>query len=97
MQIMDLGRIEVICPCCETKLQVDQKTGEIIWEEKKEKVMPSLSDMVKIIMLIKKNKSRYLLNEVKCKKTETVYWKKSSGQLEKMLINQKIFHFEILT
>ena len=47
MQIMDLGRIEVICPCCETKLQVDKKTGEIIWEEKKEKVIPSLSDMVK--------------------------------------------------
>ena len=47
MQIMDLGRVEVICPCCETKLQVDKKTGEIIWEEKKEKVMPSLSDMVK--------------------------------------------------
>jgi uncharacterized protein YbaR (Trm112 family) len=32
----------VVCPCCETKLQVDKKTGEIIWEEKKEKPMPSL-------------------------------------------------------
>jgi hypothetical protein len=41
------GRIEIICPCCETTLQVDKKTGEIIWEEKKEKVMPSLADMVK--------------------------------------------------
>ena len=47
VQIMDLGRVEVTCPCCETKLQVDKKTGEIIWEEKKEKVIPSLSDMVK--------------------------------------------------
>jgi len=44
---MSSGRMEVICPCCETKLQVDKKTGEIIWEEKKEKVMPSLADMVK--------------------------------------------------
>ena len=38
--------MEVICPCCETKLQVDKKTGEVIWEEKKEKPMPSLLDMV---------------------------------------------------
>jgi vacuolar-type H+-ATPase subunit H len=28
-------------------LQVDKKTGEIIWGEKKEKVMPSLAEMVK--------------------------------------------------
>ena len=44
---MSSGRIEIICPCCETKLQVDKKTGEIIWEEKKEKATPSLADMVK--------------------------------------------------
>ena len=44
---MSSGKIEVICPCCETKLQIDKKTGEVIWEEKKVKVMPSLADMVK--------------------------------------------------
>lgn len=44
---MTLGKIEVICPCCETKLKIDKKTGEIIWEEKKKKIMPSLADMVK--------------------------------------------------
>ena len=44
---MSSGRMKVICPCCETRLQVDKKTGEIIWEEKKVKVMPSLADMVK--------------------------------------------------
>ncbi|MBT5258850.1 MAG: 2-nitropropane dioxygenase [Nitrospinaceae bacterium] len=44
---MSSEKIEVICPCCETRLQVDKKTGEIIWEEKKAKVMPSLADMVK--------------------------------------------------
>ena len=31
---MGSGRIEVICPCCETKLQVDKKTGEVIWKER---------------------------------------------------------------
>jgi len=44
---MSSEKIEVICPCCETRLQVDKKTGEIIWEEKKAKVIPSLADMVK--------------------------------------------------
>ena len=44
---MSSEKIEVICPCCETRLQVDKKTGEIIWEEKKAKVKPSLADMVK--------------------------------------------------
>jgi hypothetical protein len=43
---MGSKKMEVVCPCCETKLQVDKKTGEVIWEEKKEKPMPSLSDMV---------------------------------------------------
>jgi uncharacterized Zn finger protein (UPF0148 family) len=47
MKIMSSEKIEVICPCCETILKVDKKTGEIIWEEKKAKVMPSLADMVK--------------------------------------------------
>ena len=47
MKIMSSEKIEVICPCCETRLQVDKKTGEIIWEEKKAKVLPSLADMVK--------------------------------------------------
>ena len=44
---MGTGKIEVVCPCCETKLKVDKKTGEVIWEEKKQKAMPSLADMVK--------------------------------------------------
>ena len=44
---MGSKKMEVICPCCETKLQIDKKTGEVIWEERKQKVMPSLADMVK--------------------------------------------------
>ena len=40
-------KYEVICPCCETKLQIDAKTGEVIWQEKKIKEFGSMSDMVK--------------------------------------------------
>ena len=44
---MGSKKLEVLCPCCETKLQVDQKTGEVIWEERKPKPEVSLTDMVK--------------------------------------------------
>ena len=44
---MGSKNIAVVCPCCEAKLKVDKKTGEVIWEEKKQKVVPSLADMVK--------------------------------------------------
>ena len=36
---MGSGRIEIVCPCCETKLKIDKKTGEVIWEEKKKLVL----------------------------------------------------------
>ena len=44
---MGYGKHEIICPCCETKLQIDAKTGEVIWGEKKVKEFGSMSDMVK--------------------------------------------------
>ena len=45
--MMASHQIEITCPCCETKLQVDAKTGEVIWQEKKTKEFGSLADMVK--------------------------------------------------
>ena len=44
---MGSKKLEVVCPCCETKLQVDNKTGAVIWEERKPKPVASLTDMVK--------------------------------------------------
>ncbi len=44
---MGSKKLDVVCPCCETKLTVDKKTGEVIWEAKKEKSVASLSDMMK--------------------------------------------------
>lgn len=40
------SKLEIICPCCDTKLQVDQKTGEVLWKEEKKKELSSISDMV---------------------------------------------------
>ncbi|MCF8720227.1 2-nitropropane dioxygenase [Nitrospina gracilis] len=41
------NKIEILCPCCEAKLQVDQKTGQVVWKEEKKKPVGNLSDMVK--------------------------------------------------
>ncbi len=49
-----MSSIDVKCPCCESKLKVDIKTGEVIWEEKKPKPDVSLSDMVKSLDAQKK-------------------------------------------
>ena len=44
---MGSNSIDAVCPCCETKLKIDLKTGEVIWQEEKPKPEISLSDMVK--------------------------------------------------
>jgi hypothetical protein len=44
---MDFEKLEIICPCCSSKLQVDAKTGEVLWQEKKVREFGNLSDMVK--------------------------------------------------
>jgi len=44
---MTTVKVDVICPCCESKLVVDAKTGEVLWKEEKPKPSVSLSDMVK--------------------------------------------------
>ncbi len=44
---MGSNSIDAVCPCCETKLKIDLKTGEVIWQEEKPKPAVSLSDMVK--------------------------------------------------
>ena len=38
---------EIICPCCDSKLQIDIITGEVFWLEKRAKEFGSLSEMVK--------------------------------------------------
>ncbi len=40
------AKLDITCPCCEAKLKVDQKTGEVLWKEEKKKEFASLSDMV---------------------------------------------------
>ncbi len=75
---MGSKKLEVICPCCETKLQVDKKTGEIIWEERKAKPVPSLTDMVKDL-------------DNKKKENEDVFRKNRQNQKERSRVLDEIF------
>lgn len=34
MSLKDEGKLEVLCPCCETRLVLDAETGEILSEER---------------------------------------------------------------
>ena len=40
------SKLEITCPCCDSKLRVDQKSGEVLWTEEKKKEFSSLTDMV---------------------------------------------------
>ena len=76
--MMGSKKLEVICPCCETKLQVDKKTGEIIWEERKAKPVPSLTDMVKEL-------------DNKKKENEDIFRKNRQNQKERSRVLDEIF------
>jgi hypothetical protein len=76
--MMGSKKLDVICPCCETKLQVDQKTGEVIWEERKPKPEVSLTDMVKDL-------------EKQKKEQENIFKKNSENQKERSRVLDEIF------
>ena len=75
---MGSKKLDIICPCCETKLQVDQKTGEIIWEERKPKPEVSLTDMVKGL-------------ENKKKENEDIFKKNRENQKERGRVLDETF------
>ena len=75
---MGSKKLEITCPCCETKLQVDKKTGEIMWEERKPKPVVSLTDMVKDM-------------ESKKKENEDIFKKNSQNQKERGRVHDEIF------
>jgi hypothetical protein len=43
----DNGRFTIICPCCESTLNVDAQTGVLISHEEKAKAVASFDEMVK--------------------------------------------------
>ena len=74
---MGSHQIDITCPCCETKLQIDVKTGEVVCQEKKAKEFGSLADMVKDL-------------DSQRKENETLFRKQSEIQKDrKRLLDEK--------
>jgi len=44
---MGSNSIDAVCPCCETKLKIDLKTGEVIWQKEKPKPEISLTELLR--------------------------------------------------
>ena len=61
-------QIEITCPCCETKLQIDAKTEQVIWQEQKAKEFGSLADMVKGLDSQRKEKETLFKKQSKIQK-----------------------------
>lgn len=38
--------LDVLCPCCETKLKVDAETGAVVWADKKKAPPKNFDDLV---------------------------------------------------
>ncbi len=71
------SNLQITCPCCEAKLQVDQKTGEVVWKEEKKKELSSLSDLVKD-------------HNIQAKEKESLFNKQSEVQKERArLLDEK--------
>jgi hypothetical protein len=74
---MGSNSIDALCPCCETKLKIDLKTGEVIWQEEKPKPAVSLTDMVKGL-------------DSKQKETEQLFKKRSETEKDRnRLLDEK--------
>jgi hypothetical protein len=43
----DPNRFTIICPCCESTLNIDAQTGALLSHEEKKKPLPAFEDMVK--------------------------------------------------
>lgn len=75
---MSKNQLEITCPCCEAKLMLDQKTGEVLWQEEKKKELSSISDKIKGY-------------EAHRKESESVFKKQSDLQKERARLLEEKF------
>ncbi len=73
-----MSKLEIICPCCEARLQIDQKTGEVLWKEEKKKELSTISDQIKGY-------------EAHRKESETLFKKQSDLQKERARLLEEKF------
>ena len=67
---MNEDKIQILCPCCQSKLTVDSKTGSVLWHEVKKtgKKSPSMVEMIEKLESQKKEVHEKVSNESKALK-----------------------------
>ena len=60
----DPGRFTIICPCCESTLNIDAQTGAILSHEEKHKPVAAFEDMVKDLDKQKQTREQIFAQEM---------------------------------
>lgn len=60
----DSSRFTIICPCCETTLNIDAETGALLSHEEKHKAIGSFEDMVKDLDKQKQTREQIFAQEM---------------------------------
>ncbi len=60
----DPGRFTIICPCCESTLNIDAQTGAILSHEEKQKPLASFEDMAKNLDKAKQTREQIFAQEM---------------------------------
>ena len=60
----DANRFTIICPCCESTLNIDARTGAILSHEEKQKPLASFEDMAKNLDKAKQTREQIFAQEM---------------------------------
>ena len=60
----DPGRFTIICPCCESTLNIDAQTGALLSHEEKQKPLASFEDMAKNLDKAKQTREQIFAQEM---------------------------------
>jgi hypothetical protein len=60
----DPNRFTIICPCCESTLNIDAQTGAIVSHEEKQKPLASFEDMAKNLDKAKQTREQIFAQEM---------------------------------
>ena len=62
--MVDTSRFTIICPCCESTLNIDAQTGAILSHEEKHKPIAAFEDMVKDLDKQKQTREQIFAQEM---------------------------------
>ena len=64
----NLGKFSIVCPCCETAMTIDAKTGAILAHAEKEKTLGSFEDLKNDLVKQKEQRENIFAQEMSTQK-----------------------------